>query len=57
MASKNLGIVKPILTMRCKKCGKFFARTHPKDPQELCERCREWKRRNVRTAVGGTRKA
>lgn len=37
---KNLGIVRPILTARCMGCGKWFAKSHPKDKQVLCERCR-----------------
>lgn len=42
MASKkNIGIVKPILTKKCARCGKWFAACHPKDTQTLCERCRE----------------
>lgn len=41
MAKRNLGIAVPILTRRCKRCGKFWAACHPKDTRELCERCRE----------------
>lgn len=40
MAKKDIGIARPILTRRCKKCGKFWAACHPLDPRELCERCR-----------------
>lgn len=25
---------------RCEVCGKIFARSHPKDPQTKCEKCR-----------------
>ena len=25
---------------RCEVCGKIFARSHPKDPQTRCEKCR-----------------
>ena len=55
MAKKDIGIARPILTRRCKRCGKFWTACHPKDDRELCERCREWKE-NVATADGGTRK-
>lgn len=40
MASKNIGIVKPLMTRKCARCGKWFAACHPKDIQTLCERCR-----------------
>ena len=39
-SKKNIGIVRPILTARCMGCGKWFAKSHPKDVQVLCERCR-----------------
>lgn len=34
--------LKPKVTIgfRCEDCGKIFARSHPKDPQIYCERCR-----------------
>lgn len=40
MAGKNIGIVKPIMTRKCARCGKWFAACHPKDTEVLCERCR-----------------
>lgn len=40
MAKKNIGVVKPLMTRKCARCGKWFAACHPKDTQELCERCR-----------------
>jgi len=40
VAKKDIGIARPILTRRCKRCGKFWAACHPKDDRELCERCR-----------------
>lgn len=33
-------IPKPILARYCKRCGKLFCASHPKDPQEYCEKCR-----------------
>lgn len=38
---KKEELPKPLLTRHCKKCGKWFIATHPKDPQEYCERCRK----------------
>lgn len=37
---------KPRVTIayRCEKCGRIFARCHPKDPQTLYEKCRKEKR-------------
>lgn len=34
--------LRPMVTIacRCEKCGQIFARSHPKDPQVLCEKCR-----------------
>ena len=34
--------LKPMVTIgfRCEVCGKIFARSHPKDPQTRCEKCR-----------------
>lgn len=43
MAGKNIGIVKPIMTRKCARCGKWFAACHPKDDRELCEKCRKEK--------------
>lgn len=40
MARRDIGIARPILTRRCKRCGKFWAACHPKDDRVLCERCR-----------------
>lgn len=40
-SKKNSGIVRPILTGKCKQCGKWFTKSHPKSTQELCERCRQ----------------
>ena len=39
-SNKNIGIVKPLMTRKCARCGKWFAACHPKDTQTLCERCR-----------------
>ena len=44
--AKNLGIVRPILTARCKCCGRLYARQHPKDTQQYCERCRDGNKYN-----------
>ena len=44
---KKADIPKPILCRHCKKCGKWFIASHPKDPQELCERCRSGKHRQA----------
>jgi len=40
VAGKNIGIVRPIMTRKCARCGKWFAACHPKDTEVLCERCR-----------------
>lgn len=40
MAKKSVGIVRPILTRKCARCGKLWAACHPKDTEVLCERCR-----------------
>lgn len=42
-STKGKDKLKPMVTIayRCERCGKLFARSHPKDPQVLCERCRE----------------
>ena len=39
--AKKTEIPKPLLCRRCKKCGEWFIAKHPKDTQELCEKCRE----------------
>jgi uncharacterized OB-fold protein len=49
--AKNNGIVRPILTARCKRCGRLYARQHPKDTQQYCERCRYGNKYNT---VGAT---
>lgn len=37
---KEVEVPKPHLCRHCKRCGKWFIATHPKDTQEYCERCR-----------------
>lgn len=49
MAKKNVGIATPILTARCEKCGKLWAKSHPKDNRALCEYCRKDSEVNKRT--------
>jgi uncharacterized OB-fold protein len=40
---KKKDTLKPKVTIghRCERCGVIFARSHPKDPQRYCERCRD----------------
>jgi len=54
--ARNNGIVRPILTARCERCGKLYARQHPKDIQQYCERCRDGNKYNTvgTTDNGGT---
>lgn len=37
---KETEMPRPLLARHCKRCGEWFIATHPKDPQEYCERCR-----------------
>lgn len=37
---KDRLLPKVVIGHRCERCGIIFARSHPKDPQRYCERCR-----------------